>query len=102
MFVSPLYRSFVRRWKIISAAVAFCILLTGATWAQSSPAQAQTPSTPAQPQQPAAPPPQNQQPSGSDAATSTQDQQQSNSSQQGTAQNNDQPEPEGHITKQQA
>jgi hypothetical protein len=101
MFVSPLYRPFVRRWNIISAAIAFCILLTGATWAQSSTAQAQTPSTPSTPAQP----PQSQQQSGSqtpDAATPPQQQQQPNSSQQGTAQSNDQPEPEGHITKQQA
>ena len=104
MFVSPLYRPFVRRWNIISAAIAFCILLTGATWAQFSTAQAQTPSTPSTPSTPAQPP-QSQQQSGSqtpDAATPPQQQQQPNSSQQGTAQSNDQPEPEGHITKQQA
>ncbi len=101
MFVSPLYRyTLARRWKSISAAIAFCVLLTGVTWAQSSSAQTQTPAPPQPPTT------QSQQPNGSQtpsaSGASTQDQQEPNGSQQGTAQNNDQSEPEGHITKQQA
>ena len=102
MSVSPLSRhTLARRWKRISAAIAFCVLLTGATWAQSSPTQSQTPAPSPQPSQPQSQPPSGAQTPNASGA-STQDQQEPNGSQQGTAQNDDQPEPEGHITKQQA
>jgi hypothetical protein len=102
----------VRRWKNASLAtvVGFCLAATA--WSQSSPSQPQTPPSPpssSQPQQPATPSqPQNTQPSGSPtqqvpgAGATVQDQQTGSDAQQGTTQNNDQPEPETHITKQQA
>ncbi len=86
-----------------------CLILTSALWSQSSQAQPQTPSSPPSPQQPATPAqPQNpQQPGDSQTqvpgtGTAVQDQQQGSDAAQGADQAQDQPEPEGHITKQQA
>ena len=99
----------LRRWKnALLAAFIFCVATS--VWSQSSPSQPQTTPPASQPQQPATPAqPQNTQPSGSSAqqvpgsGVTVQDQQQSApDAQQGAAQDNDQPEPEGHITKQQA
>lgn len=86
--------SSTRRIKSALAGALFALLLTTALWSQSAPAQPQTPS---QPQQPATPvqPPAAQPVPGTGAAI--QDQQPDNSQSQ-----QDQPEPEGHITKQQA
>ncbi len=102
----------VRRWKSACLATVVCLCLATTAWPQSSPSQPQTPPSPpssSQPQQPATPSqPQNAQPSGSStqnvpgAGVTVQDQQSGSASQPGAAQNNDQPEPETHITKQQA
>jgi hypothetical protein len=87
---SVLFRpSIARRFKFALAGVFFTLLLTTALWSQSAPAQPQTPSQPRQPATPSQP----QQLPGTGAAV--QDQQQPDNSQ-------DQPEPESHITKQQA
>lgn len=107
MPASVLFRpSTTRRFKTALAAALFTLLLTTALWSQSTPAQPQTPS---QPQQPATP----AQPQTNGSATqqvpgtgaTVQDQQQSGAStgqQNNSAESQDQPEPEGHITKQQA
>jgi hypothetical protein len=97
-----------RRRKTSLAVALFCLLLTSALWSQTSSAQPQTPSSPQSPQQPAA----SQQPQspqrpgdsqtqvpGSGAAVQNQ---QGSDASQGPDQAQDQHEPEGHITKQQA
>src|SRR6202012_4131335 len=85
------------------------LFLTSTLWGQSSPAQPQAPSSPTSSQQPATPAqPQNpQQPGDSQTqvpgtGTEVQDPQQGSDAAQGADQTPDQPEPEGHITKQQA
>src|SRR5580704_3232075 len=107
MPASVLFRpSTTRRFKTALAAALFSLLLTTALWSQSPPAQPQTPSQPQQPATPAQP-----QTNGSatqqvpGTGTAVQDQQQSGAStnqQNNSAESQDQPEPEGHITKQQA
>ena len=98
--------SITRHLKTALAGALFTLLLTGVLWCQSAPAQPQTPS---QPQQPATP----AQPQTNGSATqqvpgtgaTIQDQQQSGTSadqQNNSSESQDQPEPEGHITKQQA
>jgi len=107
MPASVLFRpSTTRRFKTALAAALFSLLLTTALWSQSTPAQPQTPSQPQQPATPAQPRTNGsatQQVPGT--GTAVQDQQQSGAStnqQNNSAESQDQPEPEGHITKQQA
>ena len=84
-----------------------CLLLSTALWSQAAPAQPQTPSSPQAPQQPVTPSQPQTPPQPSDSqtqqvpgtGTAVQDQQPGNSEAQQTP---EQPEPEGHITKQQA
>jgi hypothetical protein len=91
--------STVCRWKTIFLTTVVCLCLATAGWSQSASQQQQPPASPAQPQ--------TTQPSGSEtqqvpgAGATVQDQQQP-SAQQGADQSSDQPEPESHITKQQA
>jgi hypothetical protein len=110
MPASRLFRpSITRRFGSALAGALSALLLTSALWSQSAPAQPQTPS---QAQQPAAPAQsQATQPSGSatqqvpGTGTAVQDQQQSGATtdqQNNSSESQDQPEPEGHITKQQA
>jgi hypothetical protein len=91
------------RLRIASVAALVLFLLTSTLWSQSSPAQTQTPSSPPSPQQPDTPAqPQNPPPANSQTqvpGTGTEVQPGSDAA-QGADQ--DQPEPEGHITKQQA
>lgn len=92
MPASVLFRpSITRHLKTALTVGLFTLLLTSALWSQSAPAQPRTPSQPQQPASPAQP----QQVPGAGAAV--QDQQPDNSQAQ-----QDQPEAEGHITKQQA
>ena len=107
MPASVLFRpSTTRRFKTALAAALFTLLLSTALWSQSPPAQPQTPPQPQQPATPAQPQtngPATQQVPGTGATV--QDQQQSGAStgqQNNSAESQDQPEPEGHITKQQA
>jgi|HubBroStandDraft_3_1064219.scaffolds.fasta_scaffold06938_4 hypothetical protein len=107
MPASVLFRpSTTRRFKTALAAALFTLLLSTALWSQSPPAQPQTPSQPQQPATPAQPRTNGsatQQVPGT--GTAVQDQQQSGAStnqQNNSAESQDQPEPEGHITKQQA
>ncbi len=107
MPASVLFRpSTTRRFKTALAAALFTLLLSTALWSQSTPAQPQTPSQPQQPATPAQPRTNGsatQQVPGT--GTAVQDQQQSGAStgqQNNSAESQDQPEPEGHITKQQA
>jgi hypothetical protein len=110
MPASHLFRlTITRRLKAASLAALLCLFITSALWSQSSPAQPQTPSSPPSPQQPATPgQTQNpQQPGDSQTqapgtGTAVQNQQQGSDAAQGADQTQDQPEPEGHITKQQA
>jgi hypothetical protein len=107
MPASVLFRpSITRRFKTALAGALFSLLLTTALWSQSTPAQPQTPPQPQQPATPAQP-----QTNGSStqqvpgAGATVQDQQQSGTStdqQNNSSDSQDQPEPEGHITKQQA
>ncbi len=107
MPASVLFRpSITRRFKTALAGALFSLLLTTALWSQSTPAQPQTPPQPQQPATPAQP-----QTNGSStqqvpgAGATVQDQQQSGAStdqQNNSSDSQDQPEPEGHITKQQA
>jgi hypothetical protein len=107
MPASVLFRpSITRRFKTALAGALFTLLLSTALWSQSAPAQPQTPSQPQQPATPAQP-----QTNGSStqqvpgAGATVQDQQQSGTStdqQNNSSDSQDQPEPEGHITKQQA
>jgi hypothetical protein len=98
-----------RRLKAAPLAALLCLFLTSTLWGQSSPAQPQAPSSPPSSQQPATPAqPQNpQQPGDSQTQVpgtgpAVQDPQQGSDAAQGADQTQDQPEPEGHITKQQA
>jgi hypothetical protein len=107
MTLSPLSQCpFARRLKDIFLAATICFCLAVTAWSQSAPAQPQTPSQPQQPATPAQP--QTTQPCGSPtqqvpgAGATVQDQQNGPDAQQGAPQNSDQPEPETHITKQQA
>src|ERR1700759_4020365 len=110
MTLSHLFRTAsLRSLKGFSLSVTVCLILAVNSWGQSSPAQPQTPPAPPQPQQPPSPAqPQTTPPSGSSAqqvpgaGATVQAQQGSGSDSQQGEQNSDQPEPETHITKQQA
>ncbi len=97
--------SITRRFKSALAGTLFALLLTTALWSQAAPAQPQAPS---QPQPPATP----TQPNGSatqqlpGTGATVQDQQQQSGAPpdqpNNSSESQEQPEPEGHITKQQA
>src|ERR1700733_10431475 len=99
MPASRLFRpSITRRLGSALAGTLFALLLTTALWSQSAPAQPQQPSTPAHP----ASPNDTQPAPGAGAAVQGQQQSGASPDQNNSGESQDQPEPEGHITKQQA